>query len=596
MAGLLVVVQATVLTVLFLPAPHTGGDNAGYLALAHALVEGHGYVELWAPDHPAHTKYPPGYPALLGLLMLAGASSWAAFKLFSAVGISLATLLAFAWAAGRVGPLGAGAVGLLLVLAGGWQDASRWILSEPWFLFWTFLCLWACDRGLAGLRGEPASESEPEPEGRSRAWLVLAGIGALMAFGVRSAGLPIMVAFGLALLVARRTRKAAVFAVGAAVLVGAWGLRAVRGGEGAYQSEFWLRNPYDPELGTVGMTEMLGRVWENLLLYLTRILPGEWWVQAPEWVLALLGLLMASLALWGWLSRLRLAAGAAEFFLPLYGAMLLLWPEVWSGERFLLPLLPLVLVYAGSALSGLAGDVAREVVGGGRRRGTGGKRAGTGAAQSARGDPGGPGATTGGGVGGMLVAVGTLALALPSLPGTLENAELAEVCRSRVAVTGDVFSCHGRGFVQFRQAAAWMGHNLPEGARALSRKPRILHVLGGPPGRTFPFVRDPDRFLAGADAVGARYLLVDRLDGIAARYLPGVIQSRPGAFCYVSGWGEGPDDPGTLLLGILPPEERTEGVGMEGIGRCPERWTVDREVQPTLEGMRVPILMPPLDR
>ena len=41
------------------PAPHNGGDNAGYLSLAHSLATGAGYVEAWDPALAPHTKYPP---------------------------------------------------------------------------------------------------------------------------------------------------------------------------------------------------------------------------------------------------------------------------------------------------------------------------------------------------------------------------------------------------------------------------------------------------------------------------------------------------------------------------------------------------------
>ena len=41
------------------PAPHNGGDNAGYLSLAHSLATGAGYVEAWDPALAPHTKYAP---------------------------------------------------------------------------------------------------------------------------------------------------------------------------------------------------------------------------------------------------------------------------------------------------------------------------------------------------------------------------------------------------------------------------------------------------------------------------------------------------------------------------------------------------------
>ncbi len=553
--GAVVLVQAAVLALIAIPAPHTGGDHTAYLALGHALAEGMGYIELWDPEWPVHTKYPPGFPMVLALLMLLGATTWSAFKLSSAVAVSAATLLAFAWAARRVGPLAAGALAVLLVLAGGWQDASRWILSEPWFLVWTFLALWAGERGLE----EPETTSGP-----SRAdavWLAVGGLSALMAFGVRSAGIPLVLAFGLALLWAGRRRAAAVFGGATALVVGGWMLHTARGGEGAYQDEFWLVDPYDPELGTVTAFGLLGRIWDNLVLYVGRVLPGEWWPAAPAWLLAVGGLVAAGLALWGWLSAVRSRPGPAELFLPLYAGMILLWPQVWSGDRFFLPLLPLVLLYAGTVAVGVAREVERRLQ------------------------------WDGGLLPGLVLAAGVVALAGPAIPATLQKAEIAGTCRTQVEITGDAFSCHGAGFAEFRAAASWMAVGLPDDAVLLSRKPRIAYALGAPPGRTFPFVRDPDEFLARADEVGARYLLVDRVDAVAGRYLPGVLEGRPRAFCYVGGWGGGPGEPGTDLVGILPPDERRAGGDLSDIQRCPPEWTRELEAEPVPEGLRVPLLV-----
>lgn len=556
--SVVVVLQAAILTAVAFPAPHTGGDNAAYLALAHALTEGLGYVELWDPDVPAHTKYPPGYPLVLGLLMLGGAATWTAFKLSSAVAISGATLAAFAWAAHRGGALAAGALGLLLVLGAGWQEASRWILSEPWFLLWVFLSLWTAERALSTRR-------DGGEGGRDRAaggvgWWVAAGAAALLAFGVRTAGLPLVVALLGALVLARRWRAAVGFGVAAAALVGGWALRAAGGGEGAYQSEFFLRNPYDPSLGTVGPPELLGRVWANLSLYVGQVLPGEWWGTTEGWGAVAGGLLLIGFALWGWISRLRPRPGPVELFVPLYAGTILLWPEVWSGDRFLLPLVPPILVYAGEAAAAVARRVAR-----GR---------GWNEAAVAR----------------AVVAAGVVALALPALPSTLDRAAEGRECRARAQAADDVFACHGSGFREFRVAAGWMGRHLPDDAVALSRKPRILHLLGGPRGRTFPFSDDPEAFLRTADDLGARYLLLDLVDGMALRYMDPMVGSRPGAFCHLATWQSGSTGRGgTALLGILPPGERTQG---DELGECPAGWAPDaaREEGP-VEGRRVPLLI-----
>lgn len=548
----IVLVQAAVLALVAMPAPHPGGDNAAYLTLAHALAEGLGYTELWDPEVPPHTKYPPVYPLVLAGMMFLGATTWVAFKASSAVAISLATLLAFAWAARRRGAIAGGGIALLLIFASGWQEASRWILSEPWFLLWTYTAFWAGERGIAE---------------RSGRWLLLAGFAALLAFGVRTAGLPVVLGLLGALLVARRYREALVFGGVGVAVVGGWMLRTARGGEGAYQSEFWLVNPYEPELGTIGVAGLFGRVWTNLELYLVGVLPGEWGVGGPEAVVIAVGLLLGLLGLAGWVQSCRDRPGPAELFAPLYIGMILLWPEVWSGDRFLLPLLPVGLLYAAEGVGLLAGAVSRRSRAPTRER------------------------TASLLIGGTLAAA-VLILSLASLPRTFDRISESTECRAATAATGDVYACHPPGIHEFRAAAAWMGVNLPDGAVVLSRKPRILFALHGPRGRTFPFTPDAGRFLEEADRSGARYLLFDRWDGIASYYLPSVISGHPGAFCFVNAWRGAEEGPATQLFGILPPADRRDGVTLQDLGSCPTGWVrPEGQGQPTPEGARVPLLI-----
>ena len=521
LGGLLAVATAVSLIAVAVPAPHNGGDNAAYLSLAHALVSGEGYAELWDPEVPPHTKYPPGLPLLLGTAMLAGATSWMAFKALTAVTLALAVFAVFAWAAGRAGPLGGAGVAILTLVSGGWLEASRWVLSEPLFLAFTFLALWAVERS-----------GSPDGGGGGRRWLWIAGLAAVLAFFTRSAGLPLVLAFGASLLLGRRVAGAGALAAGVVVPGIPWYLRARTGGTGAYQSEFWMANPYQPDLGTIGWLDLPARVWANLQLYAGSVLPGEWWPNAGAGLSILLGTALLGLAGWGWLAAVRRRSGVAELFVPLYLGLILLWPEVWSGDRFILPLYPLLLLYAGEAV-----------------------------ARSARGL---------GAVGRAAVpAAAFLLLLLPALPDRMEMAQTAAACR-RVAAAGDPLLCQGPGLIEFRDAAAWSGASLPDGAVVLTRKPRIFYLFGGPPGRTFPFTPDAGRFLAGADSAGADYLLLDRVDQVSLAYIPAVIAADPGAFCYVRAWGQAAREQfGTVLLGIRPPAERTAGEGVDAIGACP---------------------------
>src|SRR5690606_1383588 len=99
--GASLVLSAGLVAGAFNPAPHSGGDNAGYVALAHTLVSQHAYVDAYDPLGAPHVKYPPIFPALMALLISAGASTWVAFKLLVAVLTVASVGVTCLWAAGR---------------------------------------------------------------------------------------------------------------------------------------------------------------------------------------------------------------------------------------------------------------------------------------------------------------------------------------------------------------------------------------------------------------------------------------------------------------------------------------------------------------
>ena len=551
--GMLTLGSAAILASVATPAPHAGGDNAGYLSLAHALVAGEGYTEIWDPASPPHTKYPPVFPLLLGGLMLGGVSSWLGFKLVMAGLTSVSVLLVFVWVTNRKGLVFAAAVAVATILSGGWLDAGRWILSEPAFLVFTFLTLWAAERGglgsipWAGVAARDSNADPDRPRTSEMLWIALSGGAATAAVLTRTSGFPLLLALFGALLLARRLRAVVTLGPIVAVPILWWLLRSA--GQGAYASEFWMRNPYEPAVGMIGWIDLPARAWANLRLYVGTVLPNEWWAVSAGATLGFLGVLLFTFASWGWVRRVRSAPGVVELFVPLYFGLILVWPEVWSGSRFLLPLLPFILVYAGESVLRI-----------GRRTGSGGA--------------------------GFIGAAAFLSVVLPALPGWLSVASEARVCRG-IADFGDPFRCQGTGFVEFRDAAAWAGVNLSSDAVVLSRKPRIFFLLGGPPSIVFPFTRDAELFLGEADRAGATYLLLDHIDTVSLFYLPPVLSARPLAFCHVTGWRTG-DGPGTELFRILPREERRPGGELRQLFPCSDSNGFTPDISPDIDGSEIP--------
>lgn len=513
------VVQLFLTVLVFIPAPHNGGDNAGYVSLAHSLLDQGAYRELWDPLEPPHTKYPPVFPLFLAGAMALGVKGWVGLKAIPFLSTLLAGGFTFLWVRGRAGITMAAGVTLLLALSDGVLYYSHWILSDPTFLALTIGALWALERA-----GKP-QEIRPS----SRSWLSLGFALAILAYFTRSAGLPLVVATIAWLGLGRRWKPLSAFLVAFLLPAALWWLRGRSGGGSEYGSEFWLVDPYRPELGRVGVTGILTRVWENLLDYTTNLIP-EGIVGGNGWFLLPLGLAVVLLALVGWGRRLGRNAEVAELFLPLYAGLIFLWPGVWSGDRFALPLLPLLLFYAGAALLWILRGLRPTLQA-------------------------------------LTLGVVFLLVALPALKNWAGEVRASQSCWALVG-GGDPWACHGVSVQEYVLMAQWSGENLPPGATVVTRKPRIFYILSGVKTLSLPLTADAGEFLATTQAKGAQYLTVDRWDGLASYYLPRVLAERPGSFCYITGV-EVDGAVGIQLLGITPEGEGAE-VDEGSLRICPE--------------------------
>ena len=275
-------------------------------------------------------------------------------------------------------------------------------------------------------------------------------------------------------------------------------------------------NPYDPGLGTVGVLGLLPRLSGNLVAYVTQHVPGGI-VGTSGPALAALGAVLVLAATAGWVLALRRRVGPVEIFFPLYGGLILLWPEVWSGDRFVLPLYPVLFLYAADAVRTGAGRLSPPLP--------------------------------------MLAAaVATLVFLMPAAGALTTAAESSRQCASFVRTNGP-FACYGPGVGTFVEAARWTADGLPPGSVVLSRKPRHYFLLSGLASRTFLFAEDPVEHLALADRLGARYVLLDSWDGQARRFVAAAVTRWPTAFCFVRGFSD-PSGAAAQLLGIRAPDQR----------------------------------------
>ncbi|WP_435009376.1 ArnT family glycosyltransferase [Tundrisphaera lichenicola] len=312
-------------------------DGAGYAVLGLALSTGQGYREIHTPGRERHTHYPPGYPlALGGLWRLTGRSAQAA-HLFSVACTFGAILAGWRWFGSMYRPGIALAAGLALAVNWTWGRVGGAIFSEPMYLLLGQLAilatLWAARRGGVG-----------------RGLILGLLIGACVL--TRHVGVTLAAAIGLELLLRGRRSMALLAGASASLVVLPW--------------VAWLAASRRPtQVGLIAGEPLPGLVARQFLFYVRRI-PDQWIAPVVEigtvfansaplyflvnaWAFAATGLIA-----WGWCRafpspRRRLASLVPLTTFPL----LLVWPFTEAG-RFLIPLVPCLIVGAIEGLTPIA--------------------------------------------------------------------------------------------------------------------------------------------------------------------------------------------------------------------------------------------------
>ena len=472
----LVALHLLLCAALFDPKIHTGGDSATYMLLAESLLRaGDGYSTQIAPGPPeVHTKYPPGYPALLAPVVAAFGRNFVALKLLSVLLTAVSTALFVVYARGERTRASWLLLALAFAVCPGVIDYSRWMLSEAAFLVVTLLALWQLERDRPDARLGPAF------------WMAL--FASVATFYVRSIGALLLAAGSLAYLTRREWRKFMVHGVVGAGLTIPWILRSRvhSGTTSSYFEEFLLANIYSPEAGRLDAWGMAGRFATNAWVYSTRELPralaGSDAIWATSLPVAIVAVVVALLALLGLVRALRRRRGAPEYYLTLSCASIFLFQTSVADVRYLVVLMPLVLLYAADGA-----EVAAKFAG----------------AWRAWLEPRLPALVAG------ALAVLSLGTHAARIPG---NLDMIAAYRA-----GDRYAGYHPAVASFFDAAEWVKENTPADASATVRKPRLFHALTGRRALIYPFSTDGRNVLESVRRTD--YVIVDALYSTTRRYL-----------------------------------------------------------------------------
>jgi hypothetical protein len=241
-----------------------------------------------------------------------------------------------------------------------------------------------------------------------------------------------------------------------------------------------------------------------------RVLAGSdgAWMDHP--FLKMLSLVLCGFAVIGFVRTVRRRLGVAEIYFALSCLAIVLFEEVVSDVRYLVPLVPLVLLYVCEGVT----TVARKVTSW---------------------NPAVPAVAT-------LTLIGAIGL-LSQLQAIPQNVEML-----RRYSRGDHYAGYHPAWRSFFEASDWLAADTPPDAIITVRKPRLVYLWTGRKVVLYPFSTDPDSVL---DVVlETDYVMVDQISGTTGRYLVPAIQRAPDRFepIYQT------EEPSTFIFGVVHPE------------------------------------------
>jgi hypothetical protein len=306
---------------------------------------------------------------------------------------------------------------------------------------------------------------------------------------IRTVGLSLILAAGFLLFYKKHYKELIVFIIIASIFIFLWQSRSARLGAGGYLQQFFTRNPYDMESIKISFGEYLNRFFGNLKIYTLFVFPQILFPSLQSsGLLNSLGFIFSILVLLGLISRIK-HVSVWEIYTILFLGIAFSWPEVWTGDRFLLPILPLlfyylfkgikVLIKKSQAVSGL--------------------------------------------VTGFCVLFAIINF-IQTTPANLAN--------FNAFIRGDKMAGYPSDWQHYFQALEWIKNNIPENAVVISRKPQFTYLFSHHKSAGYPFTSDENKIFEAFQKNHAQYILFDRFNwtGTTVKYLGPIVQKYPDKF------------------------------------------------------------------
>lgn len=346
--GILFLVFIQVYPYIFDAKIFLGGDNADYYILANSLASSDGYTFFHMPGSPAANHFPPGYPFLMSLVMRIGFDSMFSMKVFNGVLLLLSSYLLFHLSLkltkNKILSL---ILAVLMLLNSNMLEYATIVMSEISFVFFTLLSIYLfiiCNERRFNIKSPYF-------------YLMIASM--VILFYIRTQGIALFGAFVIYMAFKRQFKPLAIFIALSVIAILPWQVRSANLGGSSYVRQLMRVEPYNNDSKKMEFGDWMDRIGENTVRYVSKEIPNVIFptmkvqykdratgdnIKSPTsyWVVGILLIILGLLGIWS-IKEYR------WLFLLLYGStfgIYMLWPQVWFGIRFILPMAPITLMFA----------------------------------------------------------------------------------------------------------------------------------------------------------------------------------------------------------------------------------------------------------
>lgn len=168
-------------------------------------------------------------------------------------------------------------------------------------------------------------------------------------YHIKTLGIALLAGFIFYLLILRNWKLLTSILTGFIILSLPWGVREYLVGGGSYINQFLMVNPYRPELGQASLSDFLIRFVSNVQQYIAVEIPFTLFpflesIIIPYSVVSwALGVTVCFIIIFGISQLKNYSLLIGSYFLGYLG-IILLWPDIWTDVRFLVPILPLLII------------------------------------------------------------------------------------------------------------------------------------------------------------------------------------------------------------------------------------------------------------